>query len=1152
MKIKILREKWKWRWSWSVRSTLVLCLTGFFLISIYAEVVSKEIAPENEKISLTEALYRISVEYQVFFSYDQEAVQYVVVDYEPDRYENVEHALDRMLTGTSLHYRVFNNRYIILYESHPEAINSLKDMVQHLESVIDKEDKASTPRKNLTVSTLPPRSSVFLVQPLAFSVSGTVTDQEGEPLIGVNIQVKVIDIGTSTDFDESFSLEDIHENAILVISYVGYQTLEVAVAGKSSLEIVMMSDADLLDEVVVVGYGTQSARQVSSAISRIDAGDFADMPVAQFSQKLQGKLAGVQSSQTTGTPGGGMNIRVRGAASINAGASPLYVVDGNPITGGISNINPNEIESISVLKDAAATALYGSRAANGVVLIETKKAKWGETTINYSGFVGLQQIPNRGRPIMMNAREFAEWRKEMAEFRGQPVDPEYQNPSQYGEGTNWYDALTRVAGIHDYSVTMSTGGEKFSTTATAGYFNQEGVVVASKYDRFSLRINSAFRPHEKVNIGLNIAPTYSRNTNSGVDGVGSVINETLQTTPLAPLRNPDGSLTLTASSPGMFPTPNYVRTLEDKVVDNKNTRILSNLFVEYEIIDGFTFKISGNIDKGDNRDFNFNGTTTGTRGTGLYTIPFSALNQGSYLSWVNENILNYRADLGKNHHMDALAGFTAQRFRQDVSSINASNYPDDKVQTIGAAGTVQANSDIQEWSLISFLGRINYNYKGSYILSASIRRDGSSRFGKENRWGNFPSVSLGWIVSDEGFMDAVGSISFLKLRASFGMVSNFNIGNYTHIPTISSTNYVFGNRIGAGRRVDNLADLYIGWENNKEYNLGLDINFFDDRLGLTYNFYQKYTDNLLFNVRVPRASGFSTTSTNIGDLKFWGHEISIVSSNIKQKSFSWDTDFNLSFDRNLVVSMGTRTSELITGPGSGLIGGSHITKEGQPIGMLYGMDHQGVYVDETDFESSPKHSSSQVGTAKFRDVNQDGEITVEDATIIGNPHPDFVFGMTNRIQYKDFDFSITLSGTYGNQILRGSEQTLTNLDGVFNVLANVKDHWRSPEDPGSGRYGSLAAGTTYLERDWWGTQMLYDGSHISINNVTVGYNVSTNKSNFFRRFRVYGSVQQLHVFTNYPGSNPQVSLSQSSTELGIDGGSYPVPRTFTLGLNVGF
>src|SRR5690554_2120889 len=347
----------------------------------------------------------------------------------------------------------------------------------------------------------------------ALTVSGNVTSSsDGLGLPGANILLKGTFTGTVTDIDGRYSLSVPNATDTLVFSSIGYLTQEVVVNGRTTINVVLEEDIESLDEVVVVGYGTQSARQVSSAVSKVNFDELGDLPVAQFSQKLQGKLAGVQVSQTTGTPGGGMDIRIRGAASITAGTSPLYVVDGNPITGGINNINPNEIESISVLKDAAATALYGSRAANGVVLIETKKARSGETLIDYNGFAGLQQIPNRGRPEMMNAREFATWRKEMAEFRGQPVEPEYQDPSQYGEGTDWYDALTRVAAIQDHSVTLSTGSETFSTTATAGYFNQEGVVVASGYERFSLRINTNFRPHEKLNIGMNVAPTYSKNT----------------------------------------------------------------------------------------------------------------------------------------------------------------------------------------------------------------------------------------------------------------------------------------------------------------------------------------------------------------------------------------------------------------------------------------------------------------------------------------------------------------------------------------------------------------------------------------------------------------------------------------------------------------
>lgn len=984
---------------------------------------------------------------------------------------------------------------------------------------------------------------------LQTTISGQVNDSDtGEALPGVNIIVKGTTTGTSTDLSGSFELTVPSLSDTLVFSYIGYQSQEIPIDGRTSLNVPLVQQLIGGEELVVVSYGVLSTRQLSSSVSSINADNLVNEPVAQLSQSLQGKIAGVQITQTDGMPGSGMNIKVRGSASITAGSNPLYVIDGAPVVGGINHLNSNEIESISVLKDAAATALYGSRAANGVVLIETRKAVAGEMQVNYSGHAGFQQIPQRGRPVMMTAREFATFRKEIAEFNNQEVHEVYQNPEQYGRGTDWYDAIIRTAPIQDHNLTMSTGTDNFSTTATAGYLHQDGVIVGSGYKRYSLRVNSRFQPFERLNIGLNIAPMYAENTNSGVSGVGNIINETLQTSPLAPLRNPDGTLTLTAYSPGMFPTPNYVRSQKDRIVDNSNTQILANLYLDYEIIPNIILRTSGNIDRGDSRSFNFNGTTTGTRGVGLYDIPFSSLNEGSYLSWVNENTINYQRDFN-NHRFDALVGFTAQHYRNDHSTINANNYPDDKVTTIGAAGSVSASSNVQEWGLVSYLARLNYNYQDKYLFTASIRRDGSSRFGRNNRWGNFPSVSVGWVLTEEDFMPELNQISFLKLRSSYGVTGNFNIGNYSHIPTISTANYVFGNSIAAGRSVSNLADQNLGWESNEQINFGIDLNIFDDILEIKYDHYRKFTKDLLFNVRVPRASGFSNIQTNIGEIHFWGHEVSIRSNNIRTSNLSWSTDFNISFDRNRVESMGTSSASLITGPGSGLIGGSHLTIEGEPIGMLYGMIHDGVYVDQNDFDTSPKHSTSQVGTAKFRDVNGDGVITVDDATIIGNPHPDFTFGMTNTINYRNFDLSVSLFGTYGNEILRGSEQTLANLDGVFNVLADIKNRWRSPEEPGNGRYGSLAAGTTYLERDWWGTQMLYDGSHIAINNITLGYRVPLEG---IRNMRIYGSIQQAHIFTNYPGANPQVSQSQASTGLGIDGGSYPVPRTVSIGLNLGF
>lgn len=1131
---------------------LVMKLTALILtivcVHVSATGFSQKIAMSVKNRPLSEVFSHIEQQSGYKFFYDNKLVKKgnkVTLDV---RDESIGQVLDRVMKGQPFTYSIIDKTIVI--KKKPETVRDPRSGAGPVPiQMKDPGDHAMGQVADKRMESLMNRLSE--PQKTDLTVKGKITDKKGDGLPGVSIVLKGSEQGAISNPDGTFSISVPDGNAVLVFSFVGYIGQEVVVGSKTSIDIVLRDDEKSLDELIVVGYGKQSTRQLSSSVATVNGKDFADLPVSQFTQKLQGKLAGVQISQATGTPGAGMTVRIRGAASINGGADPLYVVDGNPIVGGISNINPNEIESISVLKDASATALYGSRAANGVVLIETKKAVAGKTKIDYSTYFGLQQVPQRGRPDMMNAREFATWRKELAQERGLDVDPVFQNPDQYGNGTNWFDAITRTALMTDHSLSLSTGTEKFSTTATAGFLSQEGVVVGSGYKRYSLRVNTHFRPAEKVNIGLNIAPTYSTNTNSGVDNVGGAFNEALQTSPLAPLRNPDGTLTLTAFSPGMFATPNYARTLTDRVVANNDTRILSNLYAEYQPVRGLYLKTSGNIDMSSSRGFNFNGTTTGERGVGLYKTPSAVLNQGSYLSWVNENTLNYQKEVG-NHTFDGLIGFTAQKFRQDASTVNGSNYPDDKVQTISAAGTITASSSIQEWSLLSYLARVNYSYKGKYLVSASVRRDGSSRFGVDNRWGSFPSVSLGWILSEESFLSQIKTISFLKLRLSYGVTGNFNIGNYTHIPTISTANYVFNNVVAGGRRVDNLADQGVGWESNEQYNIGVDVNLLNNRINFTYNYYRKNTSDLLFNVAVPRASGYANIQTNIGGLKFWGHEISVSTANIQNKNLRWNTDFNISFDRNMVTSLGNKTSRLITGPGSGVIGGSHLTVVGQPIGMLYGMDHLGVYKDQADFDSSPKHSTSQVGTAKFRDVNGDGVITVGDATIIGNPHPKFIFGMTNTLQYRNFDFSATLSGTYGNDILRGSEQTLTNLDGVFNVLSDVKDRWRSPENPGKGRYGSLAAGTTGLERDWWGNQMMYKASHISINNVTLGYAVPLKSNIALERLRIYASVQQLHIFTKYPGANPQVAVSTASTGLGIDGGSYPVPRTYTLGVNVGF
>jgi TonB-dependent starch-binding outer membrane protein SusC len=988
------------------------------------------------------------------------------------------------------------------------------------------------------------------------TVSGTVVDaQTGEPLPGVNVILQGTSTGTATDLNGEFELTLPSLNETLVISYIGYEMLELSIEGQNNLNIQLESQAIHGEDVIVVGYGVQSTRLLSSSVQNIEMEDVVGAPVAQIGQMLQGRLTGVRINQTTGRPGEGLKIQIRGAASLTAGADPLYVVDGIPLSGGIENINPNEIENISVLKDAAATSLYGSRGANGVVLIQTKAATPGDTRINFNASYGVENVPSSRRLNMMNARQYAEFQKEIAELNGRPVDPAFQNPEQYGAGTDWFDTITQTAPVQSYNLTVGTGSETFNTSVTAGYFNQGGVVRETGYERLSLRINSRFNPFERMSIGFNVAPTYSVNTNFPTDGhpygSGNIISSALITTPLANPYNEDGSLALTAEDPAGFGNPNWLRVAKDQVWNTENQQLLSSAILEYEFLNGFVAKTTANIQLGNTNTSIFMPSTTGALFSPPPRVPSGSENNNRFYNWVNENSISYQRNI-QNHNIDFLVGFTAQGFRSEGNNISASNYPDDKIQAPVAASTTSISSNIQEWNLLSYLGRINYNYQEKYLFTLAVRRDGSSRFGPENRWGNFPSASLGWVLSEEDFWN-FDPISFLKLRASFGITGNFNIGNYSHISSLGSVQSVFGSSVYSGRSVNNLGVADLGWERNQEFNLGADIYLLDDRIRLEYNYYTKNTSNLLYNVDVPVASGFSNIQTNIGELKFWGHEIGINTDNIRRSNLSWNTNFNMSFDRNEVISLATETSELLHG--LALYGFmSHKSEVGNPIGQFYGAVHDGVYVDEDDFNNSPQHSASAVGTVKFKDLNGDGVITFpEDMTYIGNPWPDFTFGITNNFNFRDFDASFSISGSYGNDILVRHLNWTTNLDGVFNVLAEVADRWKSPDDPGAGIYGSTQAGTTFLERDRWQSRHIRDGSHLSVKNITLGYTIPFG-GGMLNTIRLYASIQNALLFTKYDGPNPEVNTqsSASGSTPGVDENSYPVPRTFSIGANISF
>ena len=1010
----------------------------------------------------------------------------------------------------------------------------------------------------------------FAMQAQSVTVTGTVISaDDSQALPGVNVVVKGTTTGSVTDFDGNYSIVAPNANSILVFTYIGFTAQEVAVGGKSQIDVTMTEDAALLDEVVVVGYGTQIKRQVTGAVSTIQANELADIPVSQVTQKIQGRLPGVQINQTTGKPGQGMSVRIRGQLSVSGGSDPLYVVDGFPISGGINSINPDEIQDITVLKDAASTSLYGSRAANGVVLITTKSGKSGETSVSLNMTTSMQSVPQRGRIDMMDAVQFAQFKKEYYEDQGSPVPDIFQNPSQYeGQTNDWYDALLRTAPMTNYNLSITSNKDKLKTSVILGFFDQEGVVLGSDYKRYSLRANLEYKLNDKVRIGLNIAPNHIIDNvprTDGTRGTGLLFNA-LHTWPIMPIYNADGSRTefnrFPADTGNIFSYANWLNSAERIKDETTSVNILSNAFLEYKPIEGLAIKTSLNAELY-NEQYEFFSPTNAT-----YSInrPVPTNNEAIWddrntFSWLNENTVTYDKSIG-DHTFSVLGGFTYQKYRQDRNRLQASDFADDRLPTIQGATNINRNGtfdEVREWSLVSFLSRLTYNYKGKYLLTGSIRSDGSSRFGSENRWGTFPSVSAGWIASDESFLENSETISLLKLRGSYGVTGNNNIGNYTQYALIDNTvNAVFGDTFAPGSAVNSLSNSNLGWETTKQFDAGLDLSLFNDRVSFVYDYYTKNTTNLLYNVQVAQESGFSNFSDNIGEIRFWGHEFALNTVNTTGK-FKWTTNANISFNRNRVEALADGIDR-VYGPG-----GWHITKVGEPFGQFYGHVSDGVYLNQQDLDSSPQvPGRSTVGSIKLVDVNGDGIITnggdEDDRAITGSPFPDFTYGITNTIKYGDFDFSVVGTGSQGNQLLVRHLFSTTNLDGVFNLLSDVENRFRSVENPGDGFYGTTVGGgnVTGIERDWINDRFVADASYFNIRNITLGYTLP-GLEKYFKSARIYGSIQNVHIFTKYwGGPNPEVSVQNNgdgdggNLASGVDISGYPVPRIFSLGLNLNF
>jgi TonB-linked SusC/RagA family outer membrane protein len=1033
------------------------------------------------------------------------------------------------------------------------------------------------------------------------TITGTVRDAtNGDALAGTTVQVKGTNVGATSDAQGKYQLSLPAGGKTLVFSFIGYQPQEVAVGNRSVVDVQLTATDNALSEVVVVGYGVQNKRDVTTAIGSVKARDLANQPVASFDQALAAKIAGVQVMQTSGAPGAGLSVRVRGTGSISAGNDPLYVIDGVPLsrdtkyaTGStntqfpdnpvnvMSTINTDDIESIEVLKDASAAAIYGSRGSNGVVLITTKRGKEGKTTVSLDSYVGVQNVSKK--IDMINAYEYAQLSYEAKNNAyidrnptGKPTDsndirnkgvgapstliqPEilpYLTGQAGLTNTDWQDAIFRSAPIQNHTLSISGGKDNVKFYVSGNFLNQRGVVINSGFKRYGARANVEVKSG-RLTAGINFNPTYSYHDLIKAEGpyLGEgVVGLALQMPPIFPVYNQDGSYNWTANAWGYGATSilNPV-AIANQVSDKMSQiRLLGNAYAQYEFIKGLTYRLSVGTDINSfQRDY-YRPSTLEIRDRKGASVPTGFSRAQNFVDWLVENTVNYNRSFGE-HTISALAGFSSQKDRRTATELTATNFPNDLVYTLNAGQVSSGSSDIQEWSLLSYLGRVQYDYGGKYLVSAAIRADGSSRFGRDNRWGYFPSVSAGWNLSQESFLKSTTWLNDLKLRASYGLTGNFQIPNYGSVSLLSYQNYILGpETIVSGLAPTNSANDKLKWEKTAMLDVGFDVSFFRNRLNLTVDYYNANTSDLLLNVPVPRASGFSTELQNIGKVNNQGFEFTVGTRQTFGR-LRWDASANIATNRNKVLALGPSGDPIIVA--GGVAGAQFITQIGHPIGEYYTMIYDGVFKNQAEIDAYPHTSTTRPGDFRFIDNNGDGKIDFSsDRAVTGSYFPKYTFGFTNNFAYRGFDLSFAIQGVQGHKILNLIRRYVYNMEGNGNLFRGALNRWQSADNPGNGlvnRANRLASGSNGEISTWH----IEDGSYVRIRTITLGYTLPAPLMQRLglSRARIYATVQNPFTFTKYLGYNPEVnSRPDSALSSGEDYGTYPLPRTSSVGLNLSF
>ena len=1090
----------------AMKLTTILLILSIFTVQANSYSQKTKVTLDLEKVSMQQVFEEIESLTDFKFLYDNKKIDAdklvsVKVDNKP-----ISDVLDILFKDTSVYYLLRNKQIVLKVKntSIPSKSNEKRKAI--------KEGK--------------------LVQQI---ISGTITDDKGQPLPGANVVEKGTTNGVTADFDGNFSITLESESPILVISYIGFSTQEITVDGQTILSISLKEDAAGLEEVVLIGYGSVKKTDLTGSVSSVSSETLEKLQLTTIDDALRGNAAGVQVVQTSGAPGAETTIRIRGNNSIQGNNSPLYVVDGLPIQGGLNNLNPNSIESMEVLKDASATAIYGARAANGVVIVTTKQGLKGESAISISLNSGVENVSRR--LAVLDGEQYAILANEAATNEGK--SPVFDMANLQNANTDWQDLIYSSGFRRDYNLTFSGGNDKSVYSVMGNLLNIKGPIEKTGFQRQSIQLNFTqnIRDWLKMENHYNLSHTKLNNAEGGRPGdIGgnsrnTSISSALAAPPIFAPYDGDGNYSLLNPYPFIEKILHPLALIHERFDVDNSYNIFGTTGLNFSISDDLKLEVKGGINYKDSRIDSYNTSKLDPGSTNSGSIQ----SHNSFY-WLFQSTLSYDKQINDNNRISALIGFTSEEQNDKFLQGSGSDYPNENttnqsLQSASSPGIPQ--SSVSQFRLISYLGRINYSLLDKYLFTATGRYDGSSRLGPDNKYGFFPSFAIGWRLSEEDFINNLNLFSTLKLRGSWGITGNTNISPYLSLAGFNVTqSFIDGpSNLAIGYVPSNLANPELKWEETNQYDFGLDFGFLKKRLNFSIDYYLKETQDLLAQVNLPQSSGFRSILSNVGTVENKGIEVLANAIIIDKNDLYFSSSITFSKNQNKVLE--TSNNDLIFGSSQNVFPPITVSMEGYPISSFWGMVRSDLLTED--------------GHDQFEDINNDGQITGEDNTIIGNPHPDFIYSLSSNFEFKNITIDFLLEGVQGNDIFNYSKMEINDtFSKGGNMTTDVLDRW-SPSNPDrTAQYQRMGASTFPTPT----AQFVEDGSYLRLRQLTLGYNLNTS-NNFFKYARVYVRAINLFTITDYSGYNAEVNtFGNNGLNFGIDRNSYPEVRTFSLGINL--